>query len=80
MLRKGKKFYAAKNGDTGEKRKPDESNTVIWIYCFLNLQIQDASSYYFVAFLNHPKLFIESESIFFVQEIYGFFITLETVC
>ena len=29
MLRKGKKFYAAKNGDTGEKRKSDESNTVI---------------------------------------------------
>ena len=80
MLRKGKKFYVAKNGDTSEKRKPDQSNRGIWIYRFLNLQIQDAGSYYFVAFLNHPKLSIESEFVFFVQEIYGFFVTLETVC
>ena len=29
--------YVAKNGDTGEKRKPDQSNPFKWIYRFLNL-------------------------------------------
>ena len=59
-----KKVYFAENGDTCEKRKPYQSNPVIWIYRFLSLQRQDAGSYYFAAFLNYPRLSIESESIF----------------
>ena len=58
--------YVAKNGDTGEKRKPYQSNQIIWIYRFLNIQGQDADFYYFIAFSNYPRLSIEKESIFFV--------------
>ena len=36
-----KYVYVAKNCDTGLKRKPYQSNPVIWIYRFLNLQRQD---------------------------------------
>ena len=72
-VKKGKKnVYVAKNGDTGEKRKPYQSNPVMWTYRFLNLQRQDAGFYYFLTFLNWPRLSIESEPIFFVQQIYGF--------
>ena len=52
-VKKGKKnVYVAKNGDTGEKRKPYQSNPVMWTYRFLNLQRQDAGFYYFLTFLN----------------------------
>ena len=51
-----------------KKRKSYQSNPVIWRYCFLNLQRQDAGSYYFVAFMNYLRFSIESESIFFVQK------------
>ena len=67
MLKKGKKdIYVAKNGDTGEKRKPYQSNQIIWIYRFLNIQRQDEDFYYVIAFSNYPRLSIESESIFCV--------------
>ena len=72
MLKKEKNVYVAKICDTGEKRKPYQSNPVIWIYRFLNLQRQDAGSYYFLACLNYPRLSIESESIFFSQKINHF--------
>ena len=62
--KEAKNVYVAKNGDTGEKRKPYQSNPVRYINRFHNLQIQDARFYYFVAFLNYPGLSIESESIF----------------
>ena len=69
MLKKEEKnVYVAKNGDAGKKRKPYQSNPAIWIYHFLNLERQDAGSYYFVAFLNYPRLSIEREPIFFVQK------------
>ena len=70
MLKKDKNVYVTKNGDTVAKRKPYQSNPVIWIYRFFNLQIQDAGSYYFVAFLNYPRLSVESESIFFCPKKY----------
>ena len=69
MLKKEEKnVYVAKNGDAGKKRKPYQSNPAIWISRFLNLERQDAGSYYFVAFLNYPRLSIESEPIFFVKK------------
>ena len=37
-----KYVYVAKNCNTVLKRKPYQSNPVIWIYRFLNLQRQDA--------------------------------------
>ena len=40
-VKKGKNVYVAENGDTGEKTKPYQSNPVIRIYRFLNLQRQD---------------------------------------
>ena len=81
MLKKEEKnAYVAKNGDTGEKRKPCQSNPVIWIYRFHNLQRRDALSYYFVAFLNYPKFSIESETIFSIQKNISFLVTFETVC
>ena len=71
MLKKEEKnVYVAKNGDAGKKRKPYQSNPAIWIYHFLNLERQDAGSYYFVAFLNYPRLSIESKSIFFCPKKY----------
>ena len=45
-----KLFDVAKNGGTGEKRKPYQRNQVMWIYCFLSLQRQGVGSYYFVFF------------------------------
>ena len=68
-FKKEKTVYVARNGDAGEKRKPYQSNSVKWIYRFLR---QEAGSYYFVAFLNYPRLSIKSESIFFAQKMYGF--------
>ena len=69
MLKKEEKnVYVAKNGDAGKKRKPYQSNPAIWISRFLNLERQDAGSYYFVAFLNYPRVSIEREPIFFVQK------------
>ena len=68
LKKKEKNVYVAKNGDAGKKRKPYQSNPAIWISRFLNLERQDAGSYYFVAFLNYPRLSIESEPIFFVKK------------
>ena len=68
LKKKEKNVYIAKNGDAGKKRKPYQSNPAIWISRFLNLERQDAGSYYFVAFLNYPRLSIESEPIFFVKK------------
>ena len=73
--------YVAKNGDTGEKRKPYQRNPVIWIYRFLNLQRQNAQTQCFIVvafllffffFLNYLRLSIEYESIFLIQKIYRF--------
>ena len=80
MLKKEEKYvYVDKNGDTGEKRKPYKRDPVIWIYRFLNLQRQDARSYYFVAFLNYPGLSIESKSILSSKNI-SLLVKLETLC
>ena len=68
LKKKEKNVYVAKNGDAGKKRKPYQSNPAIWISRFLNLERQDAGPYYFVAFLNYPRLSIESEPIFFVKK------------
>ena len=75
MLKKGKKdIYVAKNGDTGEKRKTYQSNQIIWIYRFLNIQRQDAD------FFELPKaLHREWVHIFCLKSIW-LFVTLETVC
>ena len=72
LKKKEKNVYVAKNGDAGKKRKPYQSNPAIWIYRFLNLERQDAGSYYFVAFLNYPRLSIESESIFLSKKYMAF--------
>ena len=81
MLQKEEKnVYVAKNDDTGEKRKPYQSNPVIWIYRFHNLQRRDALSYYFVTFLNYPRFHSQNEAIFFAQKNISFLVTLETVC
>ena len=68
MLKKEKNV---KNGDTDEKRKPKQPSHM-YIYRFFNLQRQDAGSYYFVAFLNYPRLSIESESIFLSKKYMAF--------
>ena len=68
LKKKEKNVYVAKNGDAGKKRKPYQSNPAIWISRFINLERQDAGPYYFVAFLNYPRLSIESEPIFFVKK------------
>ena len=81
MLKKEQKNVdVGKNDDTGETRKSYPSNPFIWIYHFLNLQRQDGGSYYFVVFLDYPRLFIESESIFIVQKNISILVTLPTVC
>ena len=76
-VKKGKNVYVAENGDTGEKTKPYQSNPVIRIYRFLNLQRQDPGSYYFEL----PKAFHrERLHIFCPKKHISLLVTLETVC
>ena len=81
MLKREKKNVdVAKNGDTGEKRKPDQSNPVNEYIVSLIFQRQDTGSFYLVVFLNYPRLSIESASIFFIQKNISTLVTWETVC
>ena len=79
LKKKEKNVYVAKNGDAGKKRKPYQSNPAIWISRFLNLERQDAGSYYFVAFWITQGSPSRASPYFLSKKIY-LLVTLKTVC
>ena len=71
--------HVAKNGDTGEKRKPYRRNPVIWMQCFHNIERQNAHTQCFVvvAFL---FCFFIIRVHFFDPKYISLLVPLETVC
>ena len=66
--------HVAKNGDTGEKRKPYQRNPIVWIQCFHNIERQNEHTQCFIvaAFF----LFFYYASSFFWSKIYIAFSTI----